>query len=110
MLWFIRALYRDADIIGLFFCQRGEFYTNLSEMESCNLLVQLFRKTVDTGFVLFCPELKLCNSLVCERVAHDERWVTGGTSEVDQATFCKQVDRTSIFEGVFVDLWFDVGS
>ena len=57
-------------------------------MESSDFLVKDFGEFVDSVDVfvglLVVPELKLSQSLVAERAAHDERGVTSGTAQVEE--------------------------
>ena len=50
----------------------------------------------------------LSQSLVCEAVGHHEAGVTRRATQVDQAPLSEQEDAVAIWEGVLVDLRFDV--
>jgi len=68
----------------------GEFSIESSEMKSGDLLIKNLGEFVDFVLILLgglvVPELKLSQSLVGERGAHDERGVTSGASEIQQTT------------------------
>ncbi|KAH3687522.1 hypothetical protein WICPIJ_001484 [Wickerhamomyces pijperi] len=50
----------------------------------------------------------LSQDLVGERTGHDERGVTGGTTQVDQSTFGQKNDVAAVLQQVTVNLWLDV--
>lgn len=49
----------------------------------------------------------LCKDLVGEGAGHDERAVTGGTTQVDQTTLCKENDVAAVWHEETVDLRLD---
>jgi hypothetical protein len=75
-----------------------------------NFLVEFLGKDVDTqGEVLgTLPEGHLSEDLVGEGAGHDERRVTGGTSEVDETALGQQDDVITILHGVAINLGLDV--
>ena len=59
-------------------------------------------------FHILVEQFDLCQGLVGERVAHDERRMSGGATQVDQTTVGKQDDAVSVGEIVAVYLRLDV--
>jgi len=54
------------------------------------------------------PEGNLGQGLVGERTRHDERWVTGTTTEVDQSTLGEEDDVSARLHLESVDLGLDL--
>ena len=82
-------------------------------MKSGDLLVEDLWKLVDFSLLVFLgslvlPEIDLSKSLVGERARHNERWVTSGTSQVEESTLSKDDDTVSVWELESVHLWFDL--
>src|SRR5262249_50669931 len=63
---------------------------------------------MDADFVLAGPEFELGEDLVAERVAHDERGVAGGATEVYETAFGQEGDAVAVGESIEVDLGFDL--
>ena len=59
---------------------------------------------------IVAPELELSEDLVGEGVAHDERGVASGASEVHKATLGQQNDSAAVGKSVSVNLGADVDS
>lgn len=98
-------------VVGLDGGQLGQLDTQGDQVGSGNLLVQLLGQEVNTDGVSLRlgPELDLGQDLVGERTGHDERGVTGGTTQVDQSTFGQKNDVLATLHGVPVDLGLNVG-
>mmetsp|Transcript_60139 Transcript_60139/g.68467 ORF Transcript_60139/g.68467 Transcript_60139/m.68467 type:complete len:448 (+) Transcript_60139:448-1791(+) len=81
-------------------------------MESGNLFVQDLGDQVALllifAGVLVGPQFNLGNSLVGERVGHDERRMTSGASQVQQSTFSQDDDAVTVGEDPSGNLGFDV--
>ena len=84
-------------------------------MELGNLLIELLGEDVNfAAFVLgvfrisMVPELDLSENLVGEGAGHDERRMSGGTSEVHESTLGKDDNSMVIGEGVSINLFLDV--
>lgn len=90
--------------------QLSEVNTQLGEMQSGNLLVELLWQRVDTELVVLRPQRDLSQNLVGEAGGHDERGVTGGTAKVDESSLSEEDDTVSVGEGELVDLRLDFGS
>ncbi len=112
MFWLERAALVDSEVVGLTFGQAREFDPDFLEVESSDLFVETFWEDVDGGFVevSIFPEIELSEDLIGEAVGHHEAWVSGGATEVHEATFCEHEDFVTIWEAVFVHLRFDVGA
>lgn len=85
----VGSLSADADVVGLLLSHHGELGVESSEMETGHLLIEDLGKFVDgirvINFgVLIVPEFELGESLVAEGVAHHERRVASGASEVEE--------------------------
>lgn len=108
------AINRDTDVVGLFFGKNGQLSTKGRKVQLGDLFVKGLRKDVNLSAcvfvgVAFVPKFKLGKNLVSEGARHDERWVTGGTSQVKKTTFGQDDDALVFgFEDEFVDLWLDV--
>ena len=111
VLRLVGAFDGDADVGGLFFGQDCQFDSEFVEVEPGDFFVQFLRKHVDAeGEVAFfeaeglwIPQSHLSDCLVRKAVAHDERWVTGGTAEVHQSAFSQHDDRLPAWVDEFVD-------
>ena len=91
----------------------GELNPEVAEMKTRNLLIKLLRQDVHMARLVLarifvCPQLDLSQSLVRERVRHDETWVTCGAAEVHEATLCENDDAVSILKGEAINLRLDV--
>lgn len=75
---------RDVKVLGLSFSEGGELDVELSDMGTGNFLIQLLGEHVDAQRELFRsgPECNLGQDLVGEGARHDERGVTGCTSNM----------------------------
>ena len=98
------------EVLGLLVGKDGQFDTKLLEMSTSDLLVQLLGQNVDAKRELLRgrPEGDLSENLVGEGARHDERWVSGSASKVDETTFGKENDALAGWHGEPVDLGFDV--
>ena len=99
------------DVVCLLLREHGEASSDLGQVETSHLLVEVLRQYCDlawlVGFTVF-PKVDLCERLVSEAVGHDETRVTGATTQVHQATFCEHVNAISGRKGILVHLRFDV--
>jgi hypothetical protein len=105
----------NINVFSLLGGELGQLGVERSQVESGDLLVELLGEEVDTTvLVLFgsfvLPEFNLGEDLVGERAGHDERGVTGGTSQVKETSLSKDDDSMAIGEDVSVDLLLDVGA
>src|SRR5690554_2508053 len=107
MLRFERPVHRYTYILRLPGREGGQFHANLFQVQTGNLLVQLFRKAIDSYRVFLFPEFDLREGLIRERITHHERGMSGGTAQVDQPAFGKQENGVTGRERVFVDLRLD---
>jgi hypothetical protein len=85
-----RAFHGHPNIIGLLDLQLGQLGTDLVQMETGNLLIQMFGQNIDLDSSYSSPlrpELHLRKDLVGEGSRHDEARVTGGVAEIHQTTF-----------------------
>jgi len=101
---------RDAEVVGLVLGKGGDADAEMLQVSFGDLLVELLGQHVNADFVLVSarPQFDLGQDLIGEGVAHDERWVTHGASEVDQTAFGEEDDVLAVFEGVAIDLGLDV--
>mmetsp|Transcript_20887 Transcript_20887/g.23232 ORF Transcript_20887/g.23232 Transcript_20887/m.23232 type:complete len:204 (+) Transcript_20887:134-745(+) len=84
-------------------------------MKFGNLLIQNFWQYINlsllVGTVFFVsPQVNSSHNLVSERVRHNERWVTSGTSEIQKSSFSKDDNGVTVFKLEFITLWFNVNS
>jgi hypothetical protein len=102
----------ETQVVGLDGGQLGQLDTQGDQVGSSDFLVQLLGQEVNTDGVSLGlgPEFDLGQDLVGERTGHDERGVTGGTTQVDQSTFGQEDDVPAGLHGVSVDLGLDVGN
>ncbi len=112
VFWLEWAALVDSEVVGLAFGQAREFDSDLLEVESRDLFVETFWEDVNGGFVevTIFPEIELSEDLVGEAVGHHEAWVSGGATEVHEATFREHEDFVTVWEAVFVHLRFDIGA
>ena len=100
----------ETEVVGLLGGHLGKLDTELTEMGSGNLLVERLGEHVDTKGVggSVGPESNLSQGLVGKRTRHDERRVSGTTSEVDQSTLGKEDDVSARLHLESVDLGLDL--
>ena len=110
MVGFVRSVLRDAQVIGLVLGEGGELDAEMLQMSFCDLLVKLLGQHVDADLVLGVtgPEFDLGEDLIGEGVAHDERGMTHGASEVNKTALGEEDDVFAVLEGVAIDLGLDV--
>lgn len=123
-LGLVGSLGSQADVFGLLGGEDLELGTEVGEVETGNLLVENLGENVDTNVelagglgelgvlagesgVLGLVQHDLGKDLVGERAGHDERGVTGGTSQVDETTLGKQDDVAAVLHEEAVDLGLD---
>ena len=63
-----RSLDRDAEVIGLFFRELGEFDADFLQVQACDFFVELLRQNVNADFVgvAILPEIELGQHLIGE--------------------------------------------
>src|SRR5438270_12318973 len=107
----VRAFDRHAQIFALFWGELGQLDADLLQVQTRDFFVELLRQDVDAGLVtVFAgPEIELRENLVRKRIRHDKRWMASGTTKVNETAFGEHEDLVAVFEGVLVDLRFDVG-
>jgi len=104
------SLGSDAQVLGLLGGEDGEVGSQLLQVETGDLLIELLGQEVDSNVVLggLGPQGNLGKDLVGERAGHDKRRVSSGTSQVNKATIGKEDDVDTVLQGVSVDLGLDV--
>lgn len=100
----------NTQVLGLLGGEGGEVSTELLQVETSNLLIELLGQEVNSDGVLgsLGPEGNLGQNLVGERAGHDERRVSSGTSQVDETSISQEDDVSAGGHGVTVDLGLDV--
>ena len=98
----------DTDVLGLLLGESGQDGSQLAEVKSGNLLIELLGESVHAHIVVFLPERDLSQGLVGEAVGHDEGRMAGSATQVDQTTLGEQNDGVAIREGEFVHLRLDL--
>ena len=69
MLWFVRTIYGNTNIISLFRRKRCKFCSELIEMQSCNFLVKFLAQAGNSYFTItVVTDIYLSNCLVSETV------------------------------------------
>jgi len=106
----VRAELRDAEVFGLIFGEGGELDSEVFQVSLSDLLVQLLGQHVDANLVLTVarPEFNLSQDLIGEGVAHDERWMTHGATQIHETPLGEEDDMFAVLEGVAVHLGLDV--
>ena len=104
----------NANVVGLFLRNFIELSLESWQVESGDLLVEDLGELVDLTLgvfvgVLVLPEINLSESLVGEGAGHDERWVTGGATQVEESTLGQHDNTVAIWELKSVDLRLDLG-
>ena len=100
-LVFKRSVNTYSDVISLFLCERGQFGTEFVQMEPGDFLIKFLADEIYAGGpVGVAGDVDLGKHLIGEAVGHDKRGVSGGTSEIDQASFRKEIDGVSVGESV----------
>ena len=79
-------------------------------MKTGDFLIQVFREDINGRLVegAIFPQVEGGEGLVGEARTHHEAGVTGGTTQIHQATFRQKVEFPAVGEYIFVELWFDV--
>ena len=80
---FERAVNGNTDIVGLLLREFGQLNANLREVQTGHFFVQMLGQAIDAHLVRIGPQLNLSQRLVGKRVAHHERGVAGGTTQID---------------------------
>merc|ERR1712019_133158 len=112
-VWLVGAINWHSDVISLLFRQFCELSTKGSQMQSGDLLVEAFWQQVNVVLVTLVvlpivQQIQLAEHLIREGARHHERWVSSGTSKVQQATRCEDNDAMTVREHETVHLWLDV--
>lgn len=100
----------NTQIFNLLGGEGGEASTELLQMETSDLLIQLFGQEVNSDgvFGVLSPEGNLGKNLVRERAGHHKAGVTSGTSQVNKTALSEQDDVSSALELEAVNLGLDV--
>jgi len=108
MIGFEGTLDWNIEVRALVLAQRGQFHAEMLEMSFGHFFVQLLWKHVHTDgiFVVLSPQFDLSENLVGKRVAHDERGVSHGASEVDETTLSQEDHVTAVRKSIAVHLRF----
>merc|ERR1719231_487970 len=109
----VGAINGYSNVISLLFRQFCEFSTKGSQMQSGDLLVETFWQQVNVVLVTLVvlpiiQQIQLAEHLIREGARHHERWVSSGTSEVQQATRREDNDAMTVREHETVHLWLDI--
>merc|ERR1711862_789465 len=112
-VWLVGAINGYSNVISLLFRQYREFSTKGSQVQSGDLLVEAFWQQVNVILVTLVvlpiiQQIQLAEHLICEGARHHERWVSSGTSEVQQATRREDNDAMTVREHETVHLRLDV--
>lgn len=103
----------DIDVVSLGLVEFGELSIKGGQVEHSDLLVKVLGENVDLSLLVFVtitvlPKFKLSEDLVSERAGHNERWVTSGTTQVEESTLSKENDTVTIGELVAINLFLNV--
>lgn len=110
-LTFVWTLGRKAGVVCLNSGHLLQLDSELGQVQSGDLLVEDLWQDVYSEWVLSLlglPEGDLCKDLVGEGHRHDERRVSGSTSEVDQSSLGEKDDVVAVWHQESVDLGLDV--
>ena len=77
-------------------------------MQAGDLFVEMFRQVINPHLVFVLPKVELSHHLVGEGVAHHERRMAGGTTQVHEAAFRQDEDGVTVGEDVLIHLRLDV--
>lgn len=112
MVGLVRTLDGQTKVVGLDLGHGGELDAELSQVGTSDLLVKRLGEHVDTERVSLrvSPKGDLSQNLVGKRAGHDERGVTGTTTEVDETTFSKEDNVSAALHGKSVNLGLDVNA
>jgi hypothetical protein len=104
------TLLGNAQILALVIAQLGQLDVESAQMGGGHLLIQSLGEHVHTNRVLpgVGPQVNLGKHLVGEGARHDERGMTHGTTQVDQATLSQEDDILAILQGESIHLGLDV--
>ena len=84
MLWFVRPLYLDSDVIGLLIAKFCEFCPQLIKVQTSYFFVKLLAETKNTdSSIWIVTDVDLSDGLVCKTIGHDETWMPRCTTKVD---------------------------
>ena len=110
MVRLVGTLLGEASVLGLRVGEDGQLDAELLKVSTSDLLVQILGQDVDAEGELLRgrPEGDLSENLVGEGARHDEGWVPGSASEVNETTFCEENDVPAGWHGEPVDLRLDV--
>src|SRR5215468_4041351 len=110
MLCLVWSCFVNAKVTHLLIAQFSELDTELPQLQSCNLLIEVFWQYIDADWVLVGAgvEFNLCQGLVGKGGTHHIRGMAGGTAQVHKATLGEQNDALAIGKDDMVDLGLDV--
>jgi hypothetical protein len=111
MFGLVRTFNGNTEVVGLNVGESSKLNIELTQVRAGNFFIQLLGKNVNTNGPLlgFGPESNLGQNLVGERVGHDERRMTSGTTQVNETTFSEEDDVTTALHGETINLRLDVG-
>jgi hypothetical protein len=106
------TLDRETEVLSLLGGKLGENNSQFIKMGQGDFLIKLLGQHVHTELEISWsgPEGNLGKDLIRETARHDERGMSGGTSEVDETTLCEENDSSSALHGESIDLCLDVGN
>ena len=110
MVWLVRALHRDVDVISLFLAELGELRADPAKVEAGHHLIEMLWQHIHlfAVFVALGEQLDLSQNLIGERVTHHEAGVACGTAQIHQTAFGQQDDFVTAGQGDVIDLRLDV--
>ena len=78
----------DANVAGLFLAKHGQLGTEMVQVKTGDLLVEMLGKLVHLVLILVAvlvlPKFNLGKGLVAERVGHNKARVSGSAAQVEQ--------------------------
>ena len=103
----------DVDVVSLLLGEHGELSIESWQVEFGDLFVELLWKLVNLTVNVFIsvsvlPKINLGEGLVSERAGHNERWMSGGATEIEESTLGKDDDTVTIWECVSINLWLNL--
>ena len=100
----------NAEVIRLVLGKGGKLDAEMLQVSFGHLFVELFGQHVDADlvFLVFGPEFDLGQDLIGEGVAHHERGMSHGATEIDETALGEEDDVFAVFERVTVHLGLDV--
>src|SRR5437660_2449259 len=108
--WLEGPFWFDVDIGCLLGRQLGEFRAELFEMQPGHFFIEMLGQEMDLLLHLLAvgPKFHLRQSLIAERIAHDEARMAGGTAQVHQASLGQYQDSLAVGPDNVIDLRLDL--